>query len=123
MSSRPAIVLVILIVSIIALCLAGVLAAMTGPFDLNLNLTDHNDSKVNLTENLTQNKTSSNYKDTGSYKSNVQTYSDSKDTSSPSSSQSKVQTVEDSSSRESSNPSTPAEPSSNVQPSNTEQST
>ena len=38
MSSRPAIVLVILIISIAAFCLAGVFAAMTGPINLNLNL-------------------------------------------------------------------------------------
>lgn len=98
MSSRPAIVLVILIISIAALCLAGVFAAMTGPINLNLNLTDHNDTKVNLTENLTQDKPSNNYKDSSSYKSNVQTYSDSKASpSSSSSSQSPVQTTEDSS--------------------------
>ena len=36
MTSRPAVVVVVLIVAVIAFCFAGIFAAMTGTYHLNL---------------------------------------------------------------------------------------
>lgn len=73
MASRSAIVLVILLVSVIAFCFAGVFAAMTGTYHLNFNFgNDTNDTGFfgNLSD-FNSDKGSS------SSDSNVQTYSDS----------------------------------------------
>ena len=46
MASRSAIVLVVLIVAIIAFCFAGVFAAMTGTYHLNLNFGNHSNNST-----------------------------------------------------------------------------
>ena len=87
MASRSAIVLVILLVSVIAFCFAGVFAAMTGTYHLNFNFgNDTNDTGFfgNLTDFNSDHSSSSD--------SSVQTYSDS-----GSSSSSHVETTEDTS--------------------------
>ncbi len=101
MGSRPAIVLVVLIVAGIAFCFAGVFAAMTGTYHINFDLGNNtNDSGIfgNLTD-------SDSHKDDSSSQSSVKTYSD--DSSSSSSSQSSEPTEE--SSTPSSEPSNPQE--------------
>lgn len=73
MASRSAIVLVILLVSVIAFCFAGVFAAMTGTYHLNFNFgNDTNDT--GFFGNLSAFNSD---KGSSSSDSNVQTYSDS----------------------------------------------
>ena len=90
MSSRSAIVLVVLIVAVIAFCFAGVFAAMTGTYHLNLNFGNNTTQDGGLLSNLS---TSSSDSSGSSGSSQVQTYSDSGSSSQSSSSQ--VETVED----------------------------
>lgn len=90
MSSRSAIVLVVLIVAVIAFCFAGVFAAMTGTYHLNLNFGNNTTQDGGLLSNLS---TSSSDSSGSSGSSQVQTYSDSGSSSQSSSSQ--VETFED----------------------------
>ena len=84
MASRSAIVLVILLVSVIAFCFAGVFAAMTGTYHLNFNFgNDTNDTGFfgNLTDFNSDHSSSSDssvqtYSDSGSSSSNVETKED-----------------------------------------------
>ncbi len=72
MASRPAIVLVVLIVAIIAFCFAGVFAAMTGTYHINFNF-GNNTTDSGFFGNLSQfNSEGSNSKSSSS----VQTYTD-----------------------------------------------
>ena len=72
MASRSAIVLVILLVSVIAFCFAGVFAAMTGTYHLNFNFgNDTNDT--GFFGNLSAFNSD---KGSSSSDSNVQTYTD-----------------------------------------------
>lgn len=91
MSSRSAIVLVVLIVAVIAFCFAGVFAAMTGTYHLNLNFGNNTTQDGGLLSNLSTSSSSDSSGSSGS--SQVQTYSDSGSSSQSSSSQ--VETVED----------------------------
>ena len=85
MSSRSAVVLVVLLVAIIAFCFAGVFAAMTGTYHLNLG---HNDTnQTPFFGNMTNPHSDSGHSSSGG---SVETYSDS-----GSSSSSHVETKED----------------------------
>lgn len=73
MASRPAIVLVVLIVAIIAFCFAGVFAAMTGTYHINFNFGNNTTTDSGFFGNLSQfNSEGSNSKSSSS----VQTYTD-----------------------------------------------
>ena len=89
MSSRPAIVLVVLIVAVIAFCFAGVFAAMTGTYHLNLDFGNNTTQDGGLLSNLSSSHSGSS---DSSGSSQVQTYSDS---GSSQGSSSQVETVED----------------------------
>lgn len=73
MASRSAIVLVVLIVALIAFCFAGVFAAMTGTYHLNLNF-GNNTNATPFFGNSTAFNSEGDSSDSGSH---VQTYSDS----------------------------------------------
>ncbi|MBQ9026311.1 MAG: hypothetical protein IJ104_08075 [Methanobrevibacter sp.] len=93
MSSRPAIVLVVLVVAIIAFCFAGVFAAMTGTYHLNFDLGNNTTADGGLFDNLTDLTSSDDSSSSdGGY---VETYTDS---GSSESSSSDVETTEDTSS-------------------------
>lgn len=93
MASRSAMVLVILVVAVIAFCFAGVFAAMTGTYHLNLDFGNNTTENSGFLGNMTEfNSGSSN---SGSSSSNVQTYEDTSSSSSSSSSSSNVETKEE----------------------------
>ena len=106
MSSRPAIVLVVLIVAVIAFCFAGVFAAMTGTYHLNLNFGNNTTQDAGLLGNLSSKSDSS----SSSSNNHVQTYSD---RGSSQSSSSQVETVEDKSPQPSSDQNPHEQPSVN----------
>ena len=92
MSSRSAVVLVVLFVAIIAFCFAGVFASMTGTYHLNFGKNDTNQSQFfgNMTNPNSGNSHSNSggsvetYKDSGSHSSsNVETKEDSTPTPTP----------------------------------------
>ena len=72
MASRPAIVLVVLIVAIIAFCFAGVFAAMTGTYHINFNF-GNNTTDNGFFGNLSQFNSEGSNSQSGSP---VQTYTD-----------------------------------------------
>ena len=83
MTSRPAVVLVVLAVALIAFCFAGVFASMTGTYHLNLDFGNNNSSESGFFGNLTEFNAGNSAPSSGS--GSVQTY---EDTSSSSSSES-----------------------------------
>ena len=85
MSSRSAVVLVVLLVAIVAFCFAGIFAAMTGTYHLNLGNNDTNQTP--FFGNMTNPNSDSGHSSSGG---SVETYSDS-----GSSSSSNVETKED----------------------------
>lgn len=99
MGSRPAIVLVVLIVAGIAFCFAGVFAAMTGTYHINFDL-GNNTTDGGIFGNITG---SDSDKPSSSSQNSVQTYSDD----SPSSSSSQSSEPADEPSTPSSEPSEP----------------
>ena len=95
MTSRPAVVLVIVAVALIAFCFAGVFAAMTGTYHLNLDFGNNNSGDSGFFGNLTEFNSGNNAPSSSS--GSVQTYEDtsSNSNSNPSDSQDSVQTTED----------------------------
>ncbi|WP_407379734.1 hypothetical protein [Methanobrevibacter sp.] len=93
MASRSAIVLVVLVVAVIAFCFAGVFAAMTGTYHLNLDFGNNTTEETSLFGNLSDLTSGDN--SGSSDDSYVETYTDS---GSSESSQSSVETTEDTSS-------------------------
>ena len=97
MTSRPAVVLVVLAVALIAFCFAGVFASMTGTYHLNLDFGNNNSSESGFFGNLTEFNAGNSAPSSGS--GSVQTYEDTSSSSSSesSSSQDSAQQTEDTS--------------------------
>ena len=97
MSSRSAIVLVVLVVAVIAFCFAGVFAAMTGTYHLNLDFGNNNTNSSGFFGNASE--FNSDKGSSSSSSGNVQTYQDTS-----SSHSSNVETKEDSTPQQDSTP-------------------
>ena len=97
MTSRPAVVLVVLAVALIAFCFAGVFASMTGTYHLNLDFGNNNSSESGFFGNLTEFNGGGNAPSSGS--GSVQTYEDTSSSSNsnshPSDSQESAPATED----------------------------
>ena len=99
MSSRSAVVLVIFVVAVIAFCLAGVFATMTGTYHLNLDFGNNSTNNTDFFGNLSEFNSDNNSGSSSSGSSSVQTHSDKSSNSSSS-----VKTTEDTSQSSSKTP-------------------